>query len=184
LARAIATSGVFYESHLARWARGGLTLAALRQEPQAAWPNAGADIAAELGSAPALPAEETLPLLQRQLDALDARTLTWSGTAWPGQDVTVTIAEDAENRRPVDGGEVEQDATGVRWHTRVVLTLPVLGRVEATLGLDGDEIMLRVTTAEPAAAQRLGAVAPQLASALAARALVLAHFDVEAAHAG
>lgn len=194
LAQSIARSGVFYESHLANWALQRLPEAQLRLEPQAAWPapppQTGADsdvravpLAAQIGSpepataptsataaAPAPgPPPATIPdgapaLVRQQLDVLETGQVLWRGDVWPGQPAEIEIAEERAGTAP--------DALPV-WRTRLVLTLPALGGVEASLALAGNRLQVGFTVAERDSAPLLAAELPALVDALSARA-----FDV------
>jgi len=114
LQQAIAESGLFYESHQARWLDGQLPREALLREPQGQYsgrpPPAPAAVtqntfilatsAASLDAhfssaattfAPApgpvltsIPAD-LVPLVRQQLDALTGNHLQWQGQIWPGQ---------------------------------------------------------------------------------------------------
>jgi hypothetical protein len=169
LARLLRDSGTFYESHLAAWTRGRYALDDIRREPQAA---AGASQAASAqgdaqagvhlralpplpaqdGGAPAreasnvilLPAaassaggvpEPLQPVLREQLHALETQSLPLSVEPWLGQRADLVI-----EREPEEQARGTQDVPG--WKTRLNLTLPALGRVEASITLKGDRLWL------------------------------------------
>lgn len=73
--------------------------------------------------------KEILPLVQQQLDALATQNYVWQGQAWPGQPLHWEIREEGEKR---EKGSEEEAA---RWQTRLQLTLPSLGGIEATIHL-------------------------------------------------
>lgn len=178
LARSIAESGLFYESHLARWVRRDYPASALGREPQAAWPEqsvAALGVESTPGAATALP-EATSALLTRQLDALDTRALVWSGELWRGQRATIVLEEDRSNE--ARGDDTGATATASAWRTRVVLDLPSLGRVEATLALAGESLSLKLATESPHANARLMAAQGALAAALAGGRVSLGSFAV------
>ena len=180
-------SGMFYESHVARWSRGQYPLARLQREPQAvsaatsgavatAATNHGSDgVARTSMAAPAqamLIATELQPIVREQLDLLEQRGLCVMIEAWPGQAVQVEI------RQRIDEDQERQgtpDAAGGEpvWATRLALDLTHLGRLEVQIGLAGDRLRL-VIQAAPAAAQRLGADTSHLSEALAAVGIRLA----------
>ncbi len=173
LEHALATSGVFYEAHLARWIADDFTQAQLAHEPQAAWTSTTTPDAANV-SAPALPQDaEKLAVVARQLEALDTRTVVWSGLPWPGQHATIEIGEDERGGQRDDAHDASAQPA---WRTRITLTLPTLGTVEAVLSLRGDAIDLRLVAPE-AAQNRLAAARDKLRAALAARSLELAAFS-------
>lgn len=141
---AVTKSGMFYEAHQARWVSGNLPTEALLQEPQgklspAVSPAAGAPHAATTAVAdagitrniaPQVVAPDLAPLVQQQLDALATQNFVWQGQVWPGQQMQWAI-EDAPDRPA--GGEEAAD----QWRTRLRLTLPNLGTIDATLQLRG-----------------------------------------------
>jgi hypothetical protein len=188
----IAASGVFYESHLARWALQRHPEGALRQEPQAAWPSpaapatpvaAQADVdagaqAMPLPNAPSTPAPaaaagaaDAAPLLVRQqLEVLETGQILWRGDLWPGQPAAIEIGEDEANR---ESGQAPV------WRTRLALTLPGLGAIEARLALAGQRIHLHLVAGDAQSESALREALPELAAALSARALDVAPVVVD-----
>lgn len=195
LAQSIARSGVFYESHLAGWALQRLPEAQLLLEPQASWPAAAAPVGADgealvaplaaqlanpesgvpppTSSAPAPapgPPPATVPegapaLVRQQLDVLESGQVLWRGDVWPGQPAQIEIAEERGGTAP--------DALPM-WRTRLVLALPALGGVEASLALAGNRLQLGLSVTEPGSAALLAAELPALVGALTARAFEVA----------
>lgn len=177
LARAIAQSGLFYESHQAQWVSGRLPLEALRQEPQAqhsASRGAAAEAApaeprgtataqaaatASRGGIQSIP-EPLMPLVHQQLDTLATHQLLWQGQVWPGQTMQWEIDEPLQ--REGGGADGEQR----EWRTRLRLTLPRLGNVTAELALSPAGVALRLSAAEPATADDLRQGHGALAEAL------------------
>jgi len=133
LKTALAQSGLFYESHQARWVAGELPLADLMQEPQAA-----------LKAATEAVHPQAIGLVQQQLEALDTRQLVWQGQVWPNQALEWVIEEDA-NRE-----SAAVDAPAV-WKTSLRLSLPRLGEVSATLAIRGDQVHIAFSGLEAAA---------------------------------
>jgi hypothetical protein len=131
LREALAQSGLFYESHLAQWAAGGLQLGELLKEPQgklsrAARGDDGSENAGELADAE-IADGRTLPLVKEQLILLNSGVMTWRGEAWPGQGMELAITA-----REAEQGDPEVNAT-------LSLALAHLGGVQAKLrfGVDG-----------------------------------------------
>ncbi|VWC16479.1 flagellar hook-length control protein FliK [Burkholderia lata] len=93
-----------------------------------------------------------VPLVRQQLDALATDQFRWAGEAWPGARLDWTIEpDDPGNRTPrgdVDAGD------GIAWRTRLTLTLPSLGTVDAELVLNGTQLVARLR-ANQAGADRL-----------------------------
>lgn len=85
-------------------------------------------------------APDALPLVQQQLEALATQNFSWQGQVWPGQEMRWEIEEDAAGR------EQGSDETASNWQTRLRLTLPALGEVEAQISLKGNQISLALTT--------------------------------------
>ncbi|UFS70432.1 flagellar hook-length control protein FliK [Geomonas sp. RF6] len=140
---ALTAGGLFYESHLARWAAGALPLAELLKEPQGKLsrlrrPSAGA---AERGEGTArgngVADDRTLPLVREQLLLLNTRVLSWKGEPWAGQEMALTVREAGD-----------EDDPGVE--ASLALDLPHLGGVRARvhLGAQGTAVEVVVETRE------------------------------------
>lgn len=163
LQQGLSESGLFYESHLARWFGGDYSLDEILREPQGRL----SPRLAQAGSQPGLPAEglarggsvETLealfkkagavmghegsadhrilPLVGEQLSALQNGQLLFRGDLFPGQRLEWTVAErEAERNR--SGGRARS------WETSVTVTLPHLGPVTALLTLDGSAVAVKI----------------------------------------
>lgn len=207
LKEALSTSGVFYEAHQARWVAGQLPTEALRQEPQGklppqvppspptAAPNAEASKADT--SQPAAPAgrsevpapsstqqgqpipRELTPIVQQQLDALATQNYAWQGQVWAGQKMWWEISEDGEQASNKDS------ESGPRWQTRLKLSLPALGGIEATLRLQpGGQVEIQMTADSPASEARLRDNAEVLRDRFAAAGLDLAQLLVQHGETG
>lgn len=187
LAKAISTSGLFYEAHQAQWVNGRLPLESLRAEPQGRQPTgesplpAGttepARIAGEESRAPApgqaLP-EELRPLVQQQLDAVATQRLAWHGEVWPGQSMNWQIEREVIDERSSAGTD---EAPAERWTTRLRLTMPRLGTVDAVLQLAGQGLRLRLDTGE-ATATELGESSAALIQAMTAAGLPVLGLEI------
>jgi hypothetical protein len=183
LARTVSESGLFYESHLAQWLTGLRSFASLLGEPQtrlttqAEPPEPGtldaiparsgttsapppatvspannAEPTASASAAISIP-PATIPLVRQQLDLLATGQFRWTGEAWPGAKLDWTI--ESGDKRQGD----HYAATAVpepTWRTRLTLTLPRLGVVEAELTLTGAQLLAQVR-ASPECATRLAA---------------------------
>jgi len=103
---------------------------------------------------------EFAPLVQQQLDALFTQQLVWHGQAWPGQQMEwqIDLPE-----RSAPSMEATED-----WNTRLRLTLPRLGEVDARLHLTSLGLALHIDAADPEAAATLQEGVDGLADALAA----------------
>jgi hypothetical protein len=94
----------------------------------------------------------TIPLVRQQLDMLATGQFRWTGEAWPGARLDWTIQQDGDEwERSGGGSSAEQDYP---WRTRLTLSLPRLGTVDAELTLTGAQLSARVL-ASPLGAARL-----------------------------
>jgi hypothetical protein len=97
----------------------------------------------------------TVTLVRQQLDLLATGQFRWSGEAWPGARLDWTVEEGVD--RWSRGGSPGDDAADTQpWRTRLTLSLPLLGTVDAELTLVGSQLAARVQ-ASAAGAARLAA---------------------------
>ncbi|GAB3265730.1 flagellar hook-length control protein FliK [Chitinimonas naiadis] len=107
-------------------------------------------------------------LIQQQLLLIDQRQLIWQGHAWPGQPLRLEVEEDEHGR---NGDEPEAAKV---WRTRLHLTLPHMGSVEAIISLTDRsrvEVGFRVKQGDTAA--RIRVAQPRLQSQLESAGLEL-----------
>ncbi|MBN8456139.1 flagellar hook-length control protein FliK, partial [Accumulibacter sp.] len=90
-------------------------------------------------------APQAQAIVQQQLEAFATQVYSWQGQVWPGQDIRWEI-ESPPERTAAAGAD--DDA---RWQTRLLLTLPLLGEVEARLSLVRAQLSVAVTAAKPEA---------------------------------
>lgn len=164
LAQTVRESGLFYESHLQRWAKGAYPFEALLNEPQA---RLGRDAAAqsrlaELGGMP----EEAARLAGRQLQMLEGAPFQWQGLAWPGQWMQWLV-----ERRGQGEGEHAGEEDGPSWNTELRLSLPRMGDLHARVSLRGDAVSVQLRAQESATADALLEALPALDDALRAAGL-------------
>lgn len=107
-----------------------------------------------------LVAPQTQALVQQQLEALATQTFSWQGQVWPGQDMRWEIDEDSA-RSPQEDGE-----TAPRWSTRLHLTLPTLGEIDAQIRLQGNQITLSMAADNAETRDRMRAATVALRSQL------------------
>lgn len=172
LSQTVSESGMFYESHLAKWSSGTLSLEAIQREPQA---RIGQDAQAsaklaELGGMP----EEAGRLAGRQLQMLEGAPFLWQGPAWPGQLMEWQVREESAGE-----GQGESGETASEWVTELNLTLPRMGSVHAQLGLSGDRLRLRLLATEEATGDALNAALPLLAKGFEASGLNAVDMQVD-----
>lgn len=169
LRQSFAESGLFYESHLGRWVRGGWSLEAVQREPQARLAELVARGAARLGGVDGMP-EEAARLAGRQLLMLEGAPAAWHGTAWPGQAMSWWIEEGEGSDTPEEGE--------ARWRTRLRLTLPRLGEVEAAIEIGARGLGIDIEAADADAHARLQAALPELVAQMQAAELPLVRVQV------
>jgi hypothetical protein len=174
LQQGLRESGLFYESHLARWFGGNYPLEDILREPQGRLsPRLGqtgvpAGVSAEdlaratirTGSTEIMEAvfkkagssmahegiadQRALPMVGEQLSALQNGHLLFRGDLFPGQRLEWTVAEREAGRNRSGGRERS-------WETSVTVNLPNLGAVSALLTLDGSRVAVKVTVENSAA---------------------------------
>ena len=192
----VTRSGIFYESHLEHWVEGRIPLERIRQEPQgqlslparnderadeAATPvGKGTAQSEAVRTSPLAPSADrsesvhpaAMPQVRAQLEALQSGQVAWQGLAWPGQDLQLEIEEDlhpdlAENERV--------------WTSRLRITLPRLGQVDAVLLLSGPHLRVRLSAPSEDAAAELMQAQARLAEQFADARLHLVELDVDVA---
>ncbi|WP_261505563.1 flagellar hook-length control protein FliK [Burkholderia multivorans] len=119
-----------------------------------------ADAAAPSDAAPPTPVHPAaVPIVRQQLDTLATDQFRWTGEAWPGVRVDWTIEPDESGGHAPRSGDDAGD--GIAWRTRLTLTLPTLGTVDAELVLNGAQLVARLR-ANQAGAARLAQHEPAL----------------------
>ncbi|RTL57760.1 MAG: flagellar hook-length control protein FliK [Rhodocyclaceae bacterium] len=106
--------------------------------------------------------EELRHLVQQQLDTAATQRMAWHGEVWPQQAMDWEIQRDAPQRY---NGEEEAADTCT---TRLALTMPKLGRVEATLELRSKGIHVGIKAPAEESAAELQQGLSRLAGALEA----------------
>lgn len=170
LQQAIGKSGLFYESHVAEWAQGARQLAELNAEPQQQAAREG------VRQQPNDPA--TAQFINLQLATQEQAQLAWQGKLWPGQPMELEVRRDG--REGHEGADPEE----APWHSRLRLSFPGLGELDAQLTLSGGMLQLRFATGSEDSAALLRRHMPGLAGALEAAGTPLAAFEVRAAGDG
>jgi hypothetical protein len=174
LKAALTQSGLFYESHLARWAAGGFPLADLLKEPQGKLSRAarrdpeGADAPRGEGG---IADSRTLPLVKEQLHLLNTGVLVWRGEAWPGQEMELAVT-----RRDADEGGEEIEAN-------LLVGLARLGQVQTRLRFGASGLSLEFSCEREGAAELLRERGAELKQALSAKGLQLTRMVAKNAEA-
>ncbi|MBV8627237.1 MAG: flagellar hook-length control protein FliK [Paraburkholderia sp.] len=112
----------------------------------------------------------TIPLVRQQLDMLATGQFRWTGEAWPGAKLDWTIQQDGDEWERGGGGTDSEEE--YPWRTRLTLSLPMLGTVDAELTLSGTRLAVRVL-ASPGGAARLAASSDGFRQQLAAAGIEL-----------
>ncbi|RKE25310.1 flagellar hook-length control protein FliK [Paraburkholderia sp. BL23I1N1] len=112
----------------------------------------------------------TVPLVRQQLDLLATGQFRWTGEAWPGAKLDWTIEQEGDEWDRSGGGMASEDDQP--WRTRLTLSLPTLGTVDADLTLTGSRLVARVQ-ASPAGAARLAMQGESFRQRLAAAGIEL-----------
>lgn len=192
LQQGLRESGLFYESHLARWFGGDYPLKDILREPQGRLSSLklpqivdpAADGAARTGlkndslevmeslfkkAGTSQPNEgiadaRTLAVVHEQLDTLQSGQIVFRGDLFPGQQMEWKVSE-REARRNAAG---EQERS---WDTEMRLDLPKLGAISARLRLDGNRISIDIQAGDEAAVDMLSVARPALVEQLQAAGL-------------
>ncbi|WP_244814922.1 flagellar hook-length control protein FliK [Caballeronia sp. Lep1P3] len=114
----------------------------------------------------------TLAVVRQQLDVLANGQFRWQGEAWPGTRFQWEIGPE-----PRDARTPEPAADERAWRTRVTLSLPALGMVDAELVLTGGKLAARIKASDKGAG-RLAAQGTAFARQLEAAGIALASFSV------
>lgn len=164
LARAIDSSGLFLESHLAQWLRGERSLEQIRDEVRQ------------------LPAAPDLSLVaaneQRattQIEALVQQAFCLTGQAWEGQPLRIQIERERERHR--EAANIG-DPTGM-FQATLQLDLPRLGALEVRIRAMENTVAVQIEARHPPAAADLA----NLENALVGRGLHVARLAAQAPRA-
>lgn len=169
LAKSVQQSGLFYESHLARWVAKRYPQSELLAEPQARWQSTDNLMPANNTTVAGDTAQEvktmsnpqtTVPvMIQQQLDVLESQQILWQGTLWPGHQAEIAITEE----RARDNSAQEENST---WTTELQVHMPTLGTLKNTISLRGNNMQLQIQAASVASVTKLRDALPELVGAL------------------
>ncbi len=185
LSRAITNSGVFYESHLRRWAAGSFAAKDLLREPQARLPDILVRQDASPAAATAL-AQDTAPLPVRANGALEATfreqfraiehgETRFELTPWPGQVAQLTLFDPYRNGQQQ---HASQDAPVQASEAALSLELPGMGRLDLRLRLHATSVWLHAKASEEDSIRHLRDATSVLSTALATAGLTLVATEV------
>ncbi|SAK50455.1 flagellar hook-length control protein FliK [Caballeronia pedi] len=117
----------------------------------------------------------TLNVVRQQLDVLANQQFRWQGEAWPGTRFEWEIAREPRDPRTPDDAADAADKHA--WRTRITLSLPALGTVDAELVLTGEKLVARIKAGD-SGARRLAADGAAFARQLEAAGIALASLSV------
>lgn len=167
LKAAVAGSGLFYESHVAQWADGRLSIDDIQREPQARHgTHFQPDLLGSDGFSDPRHAQ-VAAIIAAQLDTLENTRFTWRGDAWPGQQMEWEVERQDQERHPA------QRSPEPVWQSSVRFELSHLGAVAASIRLCGNRLQMQVHAETPDAALALKSNASGLADAMASAGLLL-----------
>ena len=115
-------------------------------------------------------------LVQQQLEAMATQNFVWQGPVWPGQEMRWEIDENATPGQ-------QDDETASRWSTRLRMTLPRLGEIDARIQLQGNQLTIAVNAGDDATREAMRAADGSLRNQFDAAGLTLASLGVDALEA-
>lgn len=149
LQKAINQSGLFYESHQAKWVNGENTLENLRQEPQGKIvvmtsdsSTVKAQVSAQLPISEMPAHSQSLPLVAQQFSTLETGQLFWRGEVWKNQSMDWDIYEEKQENKEGDSEYVAP------WHSQIRLTLPNLGEVLIKISMIAQDVSIKIGASE------------------------------------
>ena len=170
LAKSVQQSGLFYESHLARWVAKRYPQSELLAEPQARWQSTdnlmpanvnttvAGDTAQEVKTMSS-PQTAVPVMIQQQLDVLESQQILWQGTLWPGHQAEIAITEERAR------GNTTQEENST-WTTELQVHMPTLGTLKNTISLCGNNMQLQIQAASVESVTKLRDALPELVGAL------------------
>lgn len=120
---------------------------------------------------------ELVPIVRQQLDALATQNYVWQGQVWPGQTMDWEITQDKTEE---DAHHSDEAGRPTIWRTRLFLALPLLGNVEARVGLSREGVELFISADNENGRHQLIASGSDLRDQLEAAGLALTGFSVSA----
>lgn len=128
-------SGLFYESHVAQWARGVRGEPALRQ-----------DVLAAFGPGERVREATSGERVAAQLEVLQRQSLTLHGPAWEGQPVTIEFARERNAADTRAGESIGEEGV---FRATLHLDLPRLGAVAVALRMAGRSVAVTLAADRP-----------------------------------
>lgn len=184
LKNALGDSGLFYESHVAEWAEGKRSLQDLAREPQMQRMTAQQATSEAVARAMGGPDLSAAQMINLQLHAQEQGKVQWHGEAWPGQPMQWEVERESGEGRSRGGRQEEDPAEGQPvWRSGVRFSLPLLGKVAASVTLVGDQVHVTLQSGTADTATDLRAWSGMLQEALAAAGAPLSSLSIAAERA-
>ncbi len=149
LQKAIAQSGLFYESHQAQWISGENTLENLQQEPQSKLilvtndiPSTTRTVTSSSLSTDMPINTQSIPLVMQQLNTLETGHLFWQGEVWKNQRIEWDIYEQSNESKQ------DEPDSPAQWHTQLRLSMPTLGEITAKIALSPHGIYIKLDVSQ------------------------------------
>lgn len=117
-------------------------------------------------------AQELTPLVQQQLASLNNQPLQWQGQLIPGQNFYWEIIKEQSEH-----SDNPQDAPA-SWHTKLRLSLPELGDIEARLHIQGVQVGMVLEASDALTREKLVARKDELRKNLAVTGLTLTSIGI------
>lgn len=170
LQQAIRQSGLFYESHLAKWISGSYTLKDLQQEPlgQLKFFSPATTLISDTGID-----TRSLSFVQQQLVALEKHYLSWHGEIWNNQKIRWDIYEEtSENNN-------KKNLTLTQWKTKLTLTLPELGKIVIKLSINAQDLIISIDAANNHTVQKFNMDQIKLKQSMKDKGFAIQSFSVQ-----
>jgi hypothetical protein len=116
-------------------------------------------------------------MINQQLHAHEQQRVQWQGEAWPGQPMQWDVQREERDARDGRRSQEEREADTV-WRSGVRFSLPMLGKVAASVTLVGDQVHLQLAAGSDGSADTMRAWAGELQRALEAAGSPLASLSI------
>jgi hypothetical protein len=122
-------------------------------------------------------AEQLMPLVHQQLEALATHQILWQGQVWPGQHMQWEIVDpEGQSHSSADQGEGNEPPP---WQSVLRLKMPRLGDIEATLIVTAAGVAVRVSADSARTVEQLREGGEALGNALEAAGVPMTGFVVQ-----
>ena len=145
----VISSGLFYESHVLRWSKGGFPLDQLALEPQfkgyGILEGGGSSYSQPLGQRLVSAQERQQYMIRHQLELIGNASLRIEVDIAPGHPMTILFQRSYEGfTRPQEEALDAEDEKSIMWRCLLRLEHPSFTYIDYDLQLSGDELHLRM----------------------------------------